>query len=158
MPLQSRWQLPLLCKLAGAYLPRTIVHITYSLDALLPFGDQRPHLGRRAFGAVGRHIRTMHRLGSTCNTCLPATHLPTHNCRAHPTTQMPKFPSVKDSIDALFPTGAFFVTTRSTTNTQLLWFTLSTRPQCQRIHIFTFQTVQMYNLYKYLYIHISLLS
>ena len=46
----------LLCKLAGAYLPHTIVHITYSLDALLPFGDQRPHLGRRAFGAVGRHI------------------------------------------------------------------------------------------------------
>ena len=52
------WQLQvaavLLCKLAGAYLPHTIVHITYSLRCHL--GGQRPHLGRRAFGAVGRHI------------------------------------------------------------------------------------------------------
>ena len=41
--------------------------------------DQRPHLGRRAFGAVGRHIRT-HRLPGWATprcTCPPATCPPT---------------------------------------------------------------------------------
>ena len=47
------------CPIVEAYLPpvHTIVHITYSL-LRCHLAGQRPHLGRRAFGAVGRHIST----------------------------------------------------------------------------------------------------
>ena len=80
------WQLQvaavLLCKLAGAYLPHTIVHITYSL---------RCHLGGQRPTWAGEHLEQWGDISASIggNTCpAPATHLPTHNC--HPTTQMPK--------------------------------------------------------------------
>ena len=70
-----------LCKLAGAYLPLTIVHITYSLDALLllPFGRPAAPLGQESIWSSGRHIRT-HRLPGWATprcTCPPATCPPT---------------------------------------------------------------------------------
>ena len=77
----SRCRVPaaLLCELAGAYLPGTIVHITYSLDALLPFGRPAAPLGQESIWSSGRHIRT-HRLPGWATprcTCPPATCPPT---------------------------------------------------------------------------------
>ena len=68
----------LLCKLAGAYLRHTIVHITYSLDAIwAASGPTWPGEHLEQLG-TGEHISDASIAGDTC-PLLPTTHLPTHN-------------------------------------------------------------------------------
>ena len=74
----------LLCELAGAYLPGTIVHITYSLDAI--WSTSGPTW-------AGEHLEqwatyqdaSIAGVGDT-KVHLPTSHLPTHNC--HLTQQL----------------------------------------------------------------------
>ena len=86
----------LLCELAGAYLPGTIVHITYSLDAI--WSTSGPTW-------AGEHLEQWGDISGRID-CRGGRHLgaPAHQPPAHPqlpprpTTRMPKFHIVKGPL------------------------------------------------------------